>query len=201
MEIVDASPLDQWSFGGGTALMLQIGHRESHDIDLFITDPEYLPYLNPETQGFDLSIAPSSYDSDGTSSLKLVFDNVGEIDIICCGTLLPDAVRQREVRGRVVDLETPAEIVAKKIYHRGAKLQPRDMFDLASVVRIYAEGYLAASLADILPQVRLALGVAKAYDPDVVQLVLDGLSVHPDFEPIRSSAHADTVAILERLSA
>ena len=23
----------QWSFGGGTALMLQIDHRESHDID------------------------------------------------------------------------------------------------------------------------------------------------------------------------
>jgi hypothetical protein len=24
----------QWSFGGGTALMIQLGHRESHDIDL-----------------------------------------------------------------------------------------------------------------------------------------------------------------------
>ncbi|MEI9852257.1 MAG: nucleotidyl transferase AbiEii/AbiGii toxin family protein [Sphingomonas sp.] len=28
-----------WSFGGGTALMLQIDHRESHDIDLFFDDP------------------------------------------------------------------------------------------------------------------------------------------------------------------
>jgi len=28
--------VDRWTFGGGTALMLQIGHRESHDIDLFV---------------------------------------------------------------------------------------------------------------------------------------------------------------------
>src|SRR5690606_10923434 len=38
----------QWSFGGGTALMLQIDHRESHEIDLFLDDPQVLPFLNPE---------------------------------------------------------------------------------------------------------------------------------------------------------
>lgn len=27
-----------WRFGGGTALMLQIDHRESHDINLFLHD-------------------------------------------------------------------------------------------------------------------------------------------------------------------
>jgi len=37
----------QWSFGGGTALMLEIDHRESYDIDIFIDDPQLLPYLNP----------------------------------------------------------------------------------------------------------------------------------------------------------
>jgi hypothetical protein len=30
--------IDQWTFGGGTALMLQIGHRESDDIDIFLDD-------------------------------------------------------------------------------------------------------------------------------------------------------------------
>src|SRR3546814_11249323 len=39
-----------WSFGGGTALMLQIDHRESHAIDLPLDDPQYLPFLNPETR-------------------------------------------------------------------------------------------------------------------------------------------------------
>lgn len=41
----------EWSFGGGTALMLQIDHRESHDIDIFVDDPQWLPFLNPESQG------------------------------------------------------------------------------------------------------------------------------------------------------
>ena len=26
--------VDDWTFGGGTALMLQIDHRDSHDIDI-----------------------------------------------------------------------------------------------------------------------------------------------------------------------
>ena len=32
--------VDRWSFGGGTALMLQIDHRESFDVDIFIDDPQ-----------------------------------------------------------------------------------------------------------------------------------------------------------------
>lgn len=36
-----------WTFGGGTVLMLRIGHRQSKDIDLFVPDPQYLGYLNP----------------------------------------------------------------------------------------------------------------------------------------------------------
>jgi len=37
------------------------------------------------------------------------------------------------IRGREVDLETPAEIIAKKVYYRGDRMQPRDMFDIAAV--------------------------------------------------------------------
>ncbi len=29
----------RWSFGGGTAMMIQIGDRESHDIGIFLDDP------------------------------------------------------------------------------------------------------------------------------------------------------------------
>ena len=52
--------LDHWSFGGGTALMLQIHHRESFDVDIFIHDPQVLPYLNPQTQGYVLDIRPDA---------------------------------------------------------------------------------------------------------------------------------------------
>ncbi|PSR23288.1 MAG: hypothetical protein C7B47_15950 [Sulfobacillus thermosulfidooxidans] len=31
--------MPDWSFGGGTALMLRYAHRNSHDIDIFLPDP------------------------------------------------------------------------------------------------------------------------------------------------------------------
>lgn len=33
--------------GGGTRLMLALDHRISHDIDLFIRDPQWIGYVSP----------------------------------------------------------------------------------------------------------------------------------------------------------
>jgi hypothetical protein len=89
----------------------------------------------PKTQGYALDINPDGYETDGSRTLKIVFENVGEIDFICAPNLTDKATIKAEVRGRGVLLETPAEIIAKKIYYRGAAMQPRDMFDIASVAR------------------------------------------------------------------
>ena len=70
--------IDHWTFGGGTAMMLQIGHRESHDVDIFLRDPQLLPFLDPEKQDFDFEIRPSDYGGDGTGFLKLAFE-IGEL--------------------------------------------------------------------------------------------------------------------------
>ena len=115
----DHGYMPQWSFGGGTAIMLQIDHRESHDVDLFLDDPQVLPYLNPETQGITLSRQPDSYETDGTRVLKLAYKDLGEIDFICCKNIIDNPTRQTEVRGHTVELEMPAEIIAKKVHFRG----------------------------------------------------------------------------------
>ena len=36
--------------------MLQIDHRESHDVDIFIPDPQLLAFLDPEKQDFQFEI-------------------------------------------------------------------------------------------------------------------------------------------------
>jgi hypothetical protein len=135
-----------WSFGGGTAIMLQIDHRESHDIDLFLDDPQILPYLNPDTQDIALDRSPNSY-SGGAHVLKLFYDGLGEIDFICCASIIDNPTRPTEVRGNMVALETPAEIIAKKVYFRGVGFQPRDMFDLAAVTEHYGADYVIAALS------------------------------------------------------
>src|SRR3546814_7262153 len=81
--------------------MLQIDHRESHDIDLFLDDPQILPFLNPETQGIKLDHAPDSYQA-GTDMLKLAYHDLGEIDFICCDSIIPDPTRAHDVQGHAI---------------------------------------------------------------------------------------------------
>jgi hypothetical protein len=57
--------IDHWTFGGGTALMLQLDHRESHDIDIFLNDPQQLPFLDPQKQDFRFDIQLEDYEGDG----------------------------------------------------------------------------------------------------------------------------------------
>lgn len=37
----------EWSWGGGTVLALRHRHRHSRDIDIFVPDAQYLPYVSP----------------------------------------------------------------------------------------------------------------------------------------------------------
>ncbi|MFT4179702.1 MAG: hypothetical protein QM612_09620, partial [Thermomonas sp.] len=37
----------QPKLGGGTRLMLALDHRISHDIDLFMRDPQWIGYISP----------------------------------------------------------------------------------------------------------------------------------------------------------
>lgn len=42
-------------------MMLQISHRESHDIDLFLDDPQLLPYLTASVGELAFEIGTPSY--------------------------------------------------------------------------------------------------------------------------------------------
>jgi hypothetical protein len=56
----ERSIIDHWTFGGGTAMMLQIDHRESRDVDIFLPDPQLLPFLDPQKHDFRLELIPST---------------------------------------------------------------------------------------------------------------------------------------------
>jgi hypothetical protein len=61
---------DDWTLGGGTAMMMQIGHRESRDIDIFLSDPQLLPLLDPQKNDFEFEIQPNTYMGDGAISQR-----------------------------------------------------------------------------------------------------------------------------------
>ena len=123
--------LEEWSLGGGTVLMRRYHHRLSKDIDIFIPDPQYLGYLSPRLNTRAESLTQNYIEQ--ASSLKLFFPE-GEIDFVVSGYLTEHPAVGEELFGRSVQVETTAEIVAKKVWHRGVEFTARDVFDLAMVV-------------------------------------------------------------------
>jgi predicted nucleotidyltransferase component of viral defense system len=67
------------------------------------------------------------------SFVKLQFEE-GEVDFVASPNLTEAAWERWEIQGRPVPVETAAEVIAKKMYHRGDRATARDLFDLALVV-------------------------------------------------------------------
>nr|WP_254067768.1 nucleotidyl transferase AbiEii/AbiGii toxin family protein [Burkholderia sp. L27(2015)] len=123
-----------FTFGGGTVLMLRYQHRFSKDIDIFVPDPQSLNYVSPRLSAVAEEICNSQY-IEAANFVKLILEE-GEIDFVASPNLLSGdrAYELWELCGREVRVETAAEIVAKKMYHRGAIATARDVFDLAMVI-------------------------------------------------------------------
>lgn len=119
-----------WTFGGGTVLMLRIAHRQSKDIDLFVPDPQYLGYINPRLS--DVAESISSDYEEAAEYIKL-FLAEGEIDVVVGSPLTDRPYETIEHQGRPIRVETSAEIIAKKMWHRGDRAKGRDLFDLCAV--------------------------------------------------------------------
>jgi predicted nucleotidyltransferase component of viral defense system len=119
-----------WTFGGGTVLMLRFDHRFSKDIDLFVPDPQYLGYVNPRLGGLAEELT-SEYE-ENAQFIKLQF-KTGEIDVVVGQPLTNPHCEWVQYEGRPVRIETTAEIIAKKMWHRGDQAKARDLFDLCTV--------------------------------------------------------------------
>ena len=122
--------LSSWSFGGGTVLMRRYHHRLSKDIDIFVLDPQGLPYLSPRLN--DVADSLTSDYVEQSEYLKLNFPE-GEIDFVASAPLTKSATVTETIFGRAVEVETSSEIIAKKVWHRGDRFTARDVFDLALV--------------------------------------------------------------------
>lgn len=116
------------ALGGGTRLMLALDHRISHDIDLFTHDAQWLGYLTPRLCSGAAAEA-EEYQED-SAFVKLKFPQ-GEIDFIVTSTLLNLPLEQSP--DTPFPLEPVAEVLAKKLFFRGAMMNPRDVFDWWSI--------------------------------------------------------------------
>ncbi len=131
-----------WTFGGGTVLMLRYGHRLSKDIDIFVPDPQYLGYVSPRLSDVAAEVSEDYVEASGY--VKLIRPE-GEIDFVAASNLTNLPFEIWHLLGREVKVETSAEIVAKKLWHRGHTATARDLFDLALVIEKDSENLKTAS--------------------------------------------------------
>jgi len=146
----------EWTFGGGTVLMLQFHHRRSKDIEIFLSSPQALGLFNPRLSDEALALTREHDESAGYVKLFLP---EGEIDFVVAAPLTTDPFQPAHVLDHEVLLERPAEIIAKKFWHRGHIATARDLFDLATVAEREphaietAQTYLARNASTFLQQI------------------------------------------------
>ncbi|WP_090139216.1 nucleotidyl transferase AbiEii/AbiGii toxin family protein [Limnohabitans sp. DM1] len=69
----------------------------------------------------------------------------GEIDFVASPNLTAQPFEEWTLLGRKVKVETSAEIVAKKLWHRGDRATARDLFDLSLVIEREPDALATAS--------------------------------------------------------
>lgn len=175
-----------WTFGGGTVLMLRYGHRLSKDIDIFVPDPQYLGFVSPRLS--DVAEGVTDKYVEGPGYIKLLRAE-GEIDFVASPNLTSAPYEMWELLGREIKVETSAEIVAKKLWHRGDRATARDLFDLALVIErepgalATAHPYLLRHREAFLQQVDQRKSVLKAQFE-----AIDVLDYQPSYEQAAESA-------------
>jgi len=127
--LYDLPPEMQWSLGGGTALALHLNHRVSFDVDIFLEHPGALKELmrNPKTKQL-------SNDREFPGNYLKIIRPEGEIDFILAANITDAFCQTYNFEGENIIIETPVEIIAKKIKYRGSKFTLRDTYDLSAVI-------------------------------------------------------------------
>ena len=103
-----------WTLGGGTVLMFRHRHRLSKDIDIFVSDPQYLGFVTPRLNNVAADMT-ADYTEQPSAWVKLQFEE-GEVDFVASPNLLGDAWETWEIDGHAIRVETAAEIIAKKMF-------------------------------------------------------------------------------------
>ncbi len=132
-------PNSQWSFGGGTALMTYYNHRRSKDVDIFLHDVQLLTRFTPRLNDF---VAERVDDYTEMSNFLKLRKGKQEIDFIVAPSLTQKPFLRKTIGGSRVNIETPEEIVIKKIFYRAETFKTRDVIDMAVVISDRAAGLL-----------------------------------------------------------
>lgn len=177
-----------WTFGGGTVLMLRYGHRFSKDIDIFVPDPQSLGFVTPRLSDVAESITTDYHEAAGYVKLYLP---EGEIDFVAAPNLTSPGFVLETIMGHTVRVETSVEIIAKKMWHRGARITGRDIFDFALVAERERDELMGAGQFMIRHATEIFQQLEERYEPLKKQFdAVDVINYRPGFDEACSALKA-----------
>jgi predicted nucleotidyltransferase component of viral defense system len=191
--------IDNWTFGGGTALMLHLGHRDSFDVDIFLEDPQTIGFLDPAKSALKFDLQPDTSEGDGLVFQRFVFRELGEIDFIVGAPLTLSPNSGHMIAGRQIALESIGEIITKKVHFRGRSFRPRDVFDVAAAARNHA-AEMKAALSPFRSDVEAALRHIENLNPLFVEDALANLNIRPEFSELANKALPTAISFLEEIN-
>jgi hypothetical protein len=141
-----------WSLGCGTALSISLNHRISYDIDIFFQDTSALKLLSPNKNH---KIRALSDDWQQPGNYLKIERPEGDIDFLVARTFSTSPHFLHDFMGKEILVETPAEIIAKKIHYRGSQFSVRDIFDIAAVSELAPDALpsVSSEIRDALPRI------------------------------------------------
>ncbi len=153
----------QWTWGGGTVLMLRHRHRLSWDIDLFLHDVQTLTHLSPRLN--DSVAATVDFYTEQANHLRCVVNEIGEIDYLVAAPVIDLDPETMSLAGHgIVQVMSDREILAQKIHYRATAFKGRDLFDFVTVTTKRPDLLADADLHEIGAAKRAVLGKRLASD-------------------------------------
>ena len=169
----------KWRLGGGTVLAARWAHRKSTDVDIFLPsnsgiaalDPRWNPWFTNEMHAHGASRLEVQ-----DRSLKFSFPT-GRIEITQLDPIPNMPPEVALVDGRDISVYDNGQILTGKLYGRGKRLPPRDIFDLAvarhedpSALRTAVNFLDGPLLAEVLHTIRM---VADVYSEDAPNAIIE----------------------------
>lgn len=167
----------RWRLGGGTLLAARWAHRESTDVDIFLPENSGIAALDPRWNPrftSEMNALGASRVEVQDRSLKFSFPS-GRIEITQLDPTPNLPPELAVVQGREVAVYGSGQILTGKLYGRGRRLPPRDIFDIA-VARHADPGALRTAVnfldgnlhAEVLHTIRMEAEVYAEEAPNAI---------------------------------
>ena len=182
-------------------MSISLNHRISYDIDIFFQDASALKFLSPNK---NKKMRALSDDWQQPGNYLKIERPEGDIDFLIARTFSAFPHFLHDFKGKKIFVETPAEIIAKKIHYRGSQFSVRDIFDIAAVSEFAPDELISVSseIRDALPRTvdRIKL-LRKRYEQTVHDAVFPsgrGVNFMDRGVDIAIKALESTIAELEK---